>query len=47
MPPKTVKITSNLYTELNERKRHPSEALEDVIRREMHFPPRRELLTSE
>ena len=47
MSTKTVKITSDLYTELNERKRHPSEALEDVIRREMHFPPRRESLSPE
>ena len=43
---KSVKITTDLYTELNERKHRPSEALEDVIRREMDLTPRTELLST-
>jgi hypothetical protein len=42
---KSVKITADLHTELTERKHRPSEALEDVIRREMDLPPRTELLS--
>lgn len=43
---KSVKITADLYTELTERKHRPSEALEDVIRREMDLAPRTELLST-
>ena len=43
---KSVKITADLHTELTERKHRPSEALEDVIRREMDLTPRTELLST-
>ena len=46
MSAKTVKITSDLHTELTERKHRPSEALEAVIRREMDLTPRTELLST-
>jgi predicted CopG family antitoxin len=46
MSAKTVTITADLHTELTERKHRSSEALEDVIRREMDLTPRTELLST-
>ena len=45
MPPKTVKITRDLHTELTERKYRSSEAMEDVIRRGMDLDDRTEVLS--
>lgn len=45
MPPKTVKITRDLHTELTERKRRTGEAMEDVIRRGMDLDERTEVLS--
>ena len=44
---KSIKITADLHAELTERKHHPSDALEDVIRREMDLAPRTELLSTQ
>jgi hypothetical protein len=45
MPPKTVKITPDLHTELTERKCRNSEAIEDAIRRGMDLDERTEVLS--
>ena len=46
MPVKSVKFTDDLHAELTERKHRESEALEDVVRREMGLDPRTEVLTN-
>jgi predicted CopG family antitoxin len=45
MPAKTVKLTPDLHERLVERKHRPSEALEDVIRRDMGLDHRTEVLS--
>ena len=47
MPPvRSVKFTDDLHSELIARKYRDSEAIEDVIRREMGLDPRTEVLTN-
>jgi predicted CopG family antitoxin len=45
MPSKTVKLTPDLHEQLVERKRRSSEAIEDVIRRDMGLDDRTEVLS--
>ena len=46
MAVKSLKITDELHSELTERKHRSSEAIEDVLRREMDLPPRTDVLTN-
>ena len=46
MAVKSLKITADLHSELTERKHRSSEAIEDVLRREMDLPPRTDVLTN-
>ncbi len=43
---KSLKITESLHEELTGRKHRSSEAIEDVLRREMDLPPRTDVLTN-
>jgi hypothetical protein len=45
MPAKTVKLTPDLHRRLVERKNRSSEAIEDVVRREMGLDDRTEVLS--